>query len=85
MQRVPVRIALDAQELAVHPLRIGLSMHATVDVRDTSGPLVASSVRSQPQSQQAGLGLDPKVDARIAQIVAGNSGTATLAVAGAQP
>lgn len=32
VQRVPVRIALDAQELAQNPLRVGLSMEATVDV-----------------------------------------------------
>jgi membrane fusion protein (multidrug efflux system) len=31
VQRVPVRIALDAQELAQRPLQVGLSMTATVD------------------------------------------------------
>jgi len=31
VQRVPVRIALDAKELAAHPLRVGLSMNATID------------------------------------------------------
>src|SRR5262249_38919258 len=31
VQRVPVRIALDAAELREHPLRIGLSMDVTVD------------------------------------------------------
>jgi membrane fusion protein (multidrug efflux system) len=32
VQRLPVRIALDPQELAAHPLRVGLSIDATVDV-----------------------------------------------------
>jgi membrane fusion protein (multidrug efflux system) len=32
VQRVPVRIAIDPRELASHPLRVGLSMEATVDV-----------------------------------------------------
>ena len=32
VQRVPVRIALDPKELAEHPLRVGLSMDAKVDV-----------------------------------------------------
>jgi len=32
VQRVPVRIALDPKELAEHPLRVGLSMEAEVDV-----------------------------------------------------
>lgn len=33
VQRVPVRVALDAKELAAHPLRVGLSMEATIDTR----------------------------------------------------
>jgi membrane fusion protein, multidrug efflux system len=33
VQRVPVRIALDPKELAEHPLRVGLSMKAKVDVQ----------------------------------------------------
>ena len=34
VQRLPVRIALDPRELAAHPLRVGLSMDATVDVSE---------------------------------------------------
>src|SRR5437868_4714796 len=34
VQRLPVRIALDPRELASHPLRVGLSMDAKVDVSD---------------------------------------------------
>jgi membrane fusion protein (multidrug efflux system) len=32
VQRVPVRIALDPRELAAHPLKVGLSMDADIDV-----------------------------------------------------
>lgn len=32
VQRLPVRVALDPKELAVHPLRVGLSMTADIDV-----------------------------------------------------
>jgi membrane fusion protein (multidrug efflux system) len=32
VQRLPVRVALDPAELAKHPLRVGLSMDATVDL-----------------------------------------------------
>ena len=32
VQRLPVRIALDPRELAAHPLRVGLSMKAKIDV-----------------------------------------------------
>lgn len=34
VQRVPVRIELDPTELAKHPLRVGLSMHATINVSE---------------------------------------------------
>ena len=33
VQRLPVRIALDPEELKAHPLRVGLSMTARVDIR----------------------------------------------------
>ena len=33
VQRVPVRIALAREEIALHPLRVGLSMTATIDTR----------------------------------------------------
>jgi membrane fusion protein (multidrug efflux system) len=32
VQRLPVRIALDPKELQAHPLKVGLSMTAVVDV-----------------------------------------------------
>jgi len=36
VQRVPVRIALDAKELDAHPLQVGLSMQVDVDTHDRS-------------------------------------------------
>ena len=41
VQRVPVRIALDNQELDKHPLRIGLSSDVTVDITDDRGAVLA--------------------------------------------
>ena len=38
VQRLPVRIRLNPRELAVHPLRVGLSMNAKVDLRSDSPP-----------------------------------------------
>jgi membrane fusion protein (multidrug efflux system) len=35
VQRLPVRIALNPKELASHPLRVGLSMEASIDVSGT--------------------------------------------------
>lgn len=34
VQRLPVRIALDPKELAAHPLRVGLSMNAEINIVD---------------------------------------------------
>ena len=47
VQRVPVRIALDAQELARHPLRLGLSMKVAIDTSRADGPslMQAGAVR----------------------------------------
>ena len=74
VQRVPVRVALDPQQLKAHPLRVGLSTTVTVDVQDTSGPLIAAKVRSEPIPAQKSLAADPEVEARIARILTANSG-----------
>jgi membrane fusion protein, multidrug efflux system len=74
VQRLPVRIELDPRELRAHPLRIGLSVTASVDIRDTSGPLVSRQVRRIPIPSQASLANDPEEDARIAQIIKDNLG-----------
>ena len=36
VQRVPVRIALKPAEITAHPLRVGLSMTATIDTRQAN-------------------------------------------------
>src|ERR1700734_179951 len=72
VQRLPVRIALDPGELRAHPLRIGLSVTADADVRDTSGSLVSQQVRRIPIPSQASLAHDPQEEARIAQIIRDN-------------
>lgn len=41
VQRVPVRIHINPEQLAAHPLRIGLSTQVTVDLHDQSGPVLA--------------------------------------------
>jgi membrane fusion protein (multidrug efflux system) len=74
VQRLPVRIMIDPQDLKAHPLRVGLSMTAEVDVRDTSGPVMATQVRNVPQPAQASAGDDPELEQRIRDIVALNAG-----------
>jgi membrane fusion protein (multidrug efflux system) len=78
VQRVPVRIALDPGQVAAHPLRIGLSTRASVDVRDESGSQLANAPRREPVLHTAIYEIDKtEIRARIAQIIADN----TLAVA----
>jgi membrane fusion protein (multidrug efflux system) len=75
VQRLPVRVALDPAELRAHPLRIGLSVSATVNIRDTSGSLVALQVRRVPIPSWPSLADDTSaVDARIDQIIQSNLG-----------
>lgn len=50
VQRVPVRIELKPAQIAAHPLRVGLSMQAEVDIADTSGKLLADVPRTKPVS-----------------------------------
>ena len=53
VQRVPVRILLDPNELKAHPLRVGLSATVRVDLHNTSGPLMSTAVRNVPLPKQA--------------------------------
>jgi membrane fusion protein (multidrug efflux system) len=81
VQRVPVRINLDPEQLKNNPLRVGLSMHAEIEIRDTSGPLVAAQVRNTPQPQRQSVGEDPAIEQRIAEIIHQNTSGAKSAVA----
>lgn len=72
VQRVPVRIALDAKELAAHPLRVGLSMEVTVDTSEQGGKTLADAPRAQAvAATRVYDALDREVDARIRAIVRG--------------
>ena len=78
VQRVPVRIALDPREIGAHPLQIGLSMKADVDVkRGTDGarlPEIAHNASTW--STDVFASSDAQADARVQAIIAANqSGT----------
>ena len=74
VQRVPVRILLDENEIQAHPLRIGLSATVRVDLHDASGPLMSTAVRNVPLPKQPSAGDDPAVNALIASIITDNAG-----------
>lgn len=51
VQRLPVRVALDPEEIARHPLRLGLSCRAIVDVSDRKGEIVPRTTAGSPLYQ----------------------------------
>jgi len=75
VQRVPVRIALDASELSAHPLRIGLSTVVTIEVRDASGPQLAQTPPQEPVLATGAFDVDrSEIRARIEKIIEENTG-----------
>jgi membrane fusion protein (multidrug efflux system) len=75
VQRVPVRVALDTAEVLKNPLRVGLSMEATVDVTDQSGKSLADAPRSASQLRtEVYAELDGQASAEVQRIIAANVG-----------
>jgi membrane fusion protein (multidrug efflux system) len=75
VQRLPVRIALDPAELAAHPLLIGLSMHADVEIRETGGTQLAAAPRANPVWAPAAFAKpSDDAEARVQAIIAANLG-----------
>jgi membrane fusion protein, multidrug efflux system len=75
VQRVPVRVALDANEVAKNPLRVGLSMDAEVDVSNQEGKTLADAPRSSPVAQtQVFSSVDNGADAEVRRVIVANAG-----------
>ena len=73
VQRVPVRIALEPAQLQAHPLRVGLSMLARVDVTDQGGASLSDAPRSAPLARtQVFDALDSEAQALVRQVIARN-------------
>jgi len=84
VQRVPVRVKLDAKELAEHPLRVGLSMEARVDVSRTEGRVLSDASRPSAAMQTAVFDQDAAAaDARVTGIIARNLGISPAKAAAA--
>ncbi|MEF7612306.1 HlyD family efflux transporter periplasmic adaptor subunit [Aquincola sp. MAHUQ-54] len=80
VQRVPVRIALDPQEVQAHPLRVGLSMDVTVDVSDQSGKVLADAARpAATVTTPVFDAVDSGADQEVRRIIAGQRGQAAHA------
>jgi membrane fusion protein (multidrug efflux system) len=74
VQRVPVRVTLDAQQVREHPLRVGLSMEATVDVSQQGGKMLADATRAAAVAQtQVFESQDDGAEAEVRRVIAANS------------
>ena len=75
VQRVPVRIALDAKELDAHPLQVGLSMQVDVDTHDRSArrlERVAGGKSAYETSVLASTEANAQADESIERIIVAN-------------
>jgi len=76
VQRVPVRIALDNQELDKHPLRIGLSSDVTVNITDDKGPVLAPQGEREPVAETTVYEqMASKADAEADKVIQANLGS----------
>jgi membrane fusion protein (multidrug efflux system) len=66
VQRVPVRIALDPKELEAHPLRVGLSATASVDITQKGGGALGAVAAPAPQRYATTALNQPVEEARAA-------------------
>jgi membrane fusion protein, multidrug efflux system len=73
VQRVPVRVALDPEELAAHPLQIGLSMQVEVNTRERGGDRLPQLTQSAPAYATGVFGTpDGVAGQRVKAIIAAN-------------
>ncbi|MGL5758642.1 EmrA/EmrK family multidrug efflux transporter periplasmic adaptor subunit [Plesiomonas sp.] len=75
VQRLPVRIQLDATELAAHPLRVGLSMTVNVNTLDHSGAELAEKTQQTATASTLALDINmAPIEQNIAAILTQNQG-----------
>ena len=72
VQRLPVRISLDPEDLQKHPLRIGLSMQVDVDIKNDSGSQLGTALNTVYQTDVFEK-YGEEADAEIQKIIESNS------------
>lgn len=86
VQRVPVRIALDPKELQDHPLRVGLSMDAKVDISQTGGAMLADGSSNSAVAQTSVFyDNNSAADAEVRKIIAANGGGNSQVASSSKP
>ncbi len=78
VQRVPVRIALDAKQVREYPLQVGLSMKVKVDTHERGGERLPLGPTANTTQQETHVfeALDAEADARVAQVIEQNRAAA---------
>jgi membrane fusion protein (multidrug efflux system) len=75
VQRLPVRIELDEQQITEHPLRIGLSALVNVNTTSRDGAVLSTQIRTTPVYESNARVLDmAPVNTLIDQIIQANAG-----------
>ncbi|MEZ5475759.1 MAG: HlyD family efflux transporter periplasmic adaptor subunit [Steroidobacteraceae bacterium] len=72
VQRLPVRVALDTAQLRDHPLRVGLSVTVSIDIRDTTGPLMSPASLTTDTRAEVG-DAETQAERTIARILGQNN------------
>ena len=73
VQRLPVRILIDPQDLAAHPLQVGLSMRVEVSTVERNGPRLPAAAASAPRYATSVFDdADRQAGARVEAIIAAN-------------
>ena len=72
---MPVRVAIDAEQLIKNPLRVGLSMDAKVDISNKDGKMLADAPRTAAMLQtQVYAALDAGATAEVRKVIEANLG-----------
>jgi len=89
VQRVPVRIALNKEEVAANPLRVGLSMDVEVDIANKDGKSLADvSAPAHTAQTEVYSAIDAGADAEVKRVINANLGArraTTMAKANTAP
>jgi membrane fusion protein (multidrug efflux system) len=74
VQRVPIVISLDPDDLTAHPLRLGLSMQVSVDTHVRTGALIGNDAPPPVQSTRVYDNAAGRADELVAKIIQENAG-----------
>lgn len=86
VQRVPVRVELDPKQISEHPLRVGLSMEAVVDVAEQTGQPLATVSNVRASSRTEAFDTQSSVaDRMVHDIISANLGHGATQLSAVKP